>query len=425
MDNQSDSTTSPVVIESNGVPVVMAPRAVSSVASWVGSIETYPQFDAGEEIVQDVATSLLNKGTVRRDRFSLAAELENLGAEISFGSHGTRVHFSGRALSRDVERVLELTAEQLSEPSFDPSEFEKSVQRMRASLRRSLSSTSYRAGAALRGRLFTDAHPNYSRDPAEDLDLVTACTIEQVRAFHKSHFSGQTLAVSAAGDFRAEEFASKVGRIFGGWTGDLQRGLFETAGRIDPDPSPREIDIADRDNLDVRIGHAVDVRRNDPDYLALYLGIFALGGNFSARLMQKVRNEMGLTYGIGSGLVGVDSAYEGMWQVSVTLSRDRFEAGIAATMNEIRRFLEAGVTADELDAKKTTICGSYEVGMSTTRGLAHTLHSNLRSGFPAEYLIEFPEAIRGLTLAQVNEAIGKYLDFDRLRVVLAGSIPTQ
>lgn len=98
---------------------------------------------------------------------------------------------------------------------------------------------------------------------------------------------------------------------------------------------------------------------------------------------------------------------------------------MAATMDEVRRFLDTGVTAEELDAKKTTICGSYEVGLSTTRGLAQTLHANLRIGFPADYLVEFPEAIRGLTLSQVNEAIRKYLDFDRLRVVLAGSIPTQ
>lgn len=423
MAHPTETLPLPDAVLSNGVPVVVAPRPVPSVVSWHGSIETYPRFDEGGELVQDIVASLLNKGTRRRDRFELAADLEDRGAEVHFSSHGTRVHFSGKALARDVADVLQMTAEQLAEPSLDETEFEKAVQRMRASLRRSSSNTSYRSGAALRERLFSPAHPNYNRDPAEDLKHLAELSIGDARAFHEAHFGGASVAVCASGDIESEAFARMAGECFGRWDGGSAKGSFDPTGRLDDERSRSEIHIPDRDNLDVRFGHAVHLRRNDPDFLALYVANYILGGNFSARLMAKVRNELGLTYGIGSSLSGFDVAYEGMWQISVTLSKDRLEEGIEATMGEIVRFLDTGATQEELDAKKTTICGSYEVGLSTTRGLAQTLHANLRNGFEASYLSEFPDIIRALTLEEVNRSISKYLDADRLRIAIAGSLP--
>lgn len=418
-----DALPVPVAFEQRGIQVVVVSRPVRDVVSWHGSIETHPRFAAGEELTQDVVTSLLNKGTRKRDRFELALELEDRGAEISFGSSGSRVHFSGRSLARDVPHILKLTAEQLIEPLLDPSEFEKVIQRERASLRRFSQSTSYRAGVALRGRLFTAAHPNFSLEPAAELDLLARISPEDVRSYHESHFGHSAFAVCMAGDFDPGNFADSVVDAFGDWIGGAGEGEFDVAGRLDDNRERMEIYIDDRDNLDVRVGHAVHLRRNNPDYLALYVANYILGGNFSARLMTKVRNEMGLTYGIGSSLTGFDAAYEGMWQISVTLSKDRLEEGVAATLEEVRSFLETGVTAEELAAKKTTICGSYEVGLSTTRGLAHTLHGNLRNGFPPDYLRDFPGEIRSLSLDEVNAAVRRYLDFDQLRVVIAGSLP--
>lgn len=419
----ADALPVPIAFESGDVPVVVVSRPVRDVVAWTGSIETFPQFDAGEEIVQNLVASLLNKGTRRRDRFEVASALEDRGAEISFGSTGTRIQFSGRALAADVPFVLALTAEQLIEPLLSSEEFDKTVQRMRASLRRSSLSTSYRAGVALRGRIFPEGHPNFSREPAEDLELLGSCSHEDVLSYHASHFGRQTLAVCAAGDLDPEQFASAVYEAFGAMPDATRRGDFDAHGFVDDDAGRTEIHLEDRDNLDVRLGQSVNIRRRDPDFLALYVANYILGGNFSARLMTKVRNEMGLTYGIGSSLTGFDATYDGMWQVSVTLSKDRLEAGLVATLEEIRRFLESGVTADELEAKKTTICGSYEVGLSTTRGVAHALHTNLRSGFEPGYLREFPSEIRSLSLEEVNEAVVEHLDFDRIRVAVAGSLP--
>jgi predicted Zn-dependent peptidase len=182
--------------------------------------------------------------------------------------------------------------------------------------------------------------------------------------------------------------------------------------------------MPDKSNVDVRLGHPVPIRRDHPDYHALYVGNYILGGNFAARLMNTVRDEKGLTYHIGSGLSGVTTRYAGYWQTSVTLSQDALEEGLAATTDVIRRFVEEGATEAELDDKKTTITGSYAVGLATTRRLAQSILTNAERGFDTGYLDRFPEEIRALTLEEVNAAVRTHLRPDELHEALAG-VPTE
>jgi len=169
------------------------------------------------------------------------------------------------------------------------------------------------------------------------------------------------------------------------------------------------------------MGHALSLRRDHEDYAALYVGNYILGGNFSARLMTTVRDERGLTYNISSGLAGVSTRYDGYWQTAVTLSHDALDEGIDATKDVISRFVEEGATADELDAKKTTITGSYTVGLATTRRLAQSVLTNAERGFSMDYLDRFPTEVEALTLEEVNDAIRRYLRPAAMHEALAGT----
>jgi predicted Zn-dependent peptidase len=183
------------------------------------------------------------------------------------------------------------------------------------------------------------------------------------------------------------------------------------------------VPMPDKANVDVRMGHALPIRRDHEDYPALYVGNYVLGGDFAARLMSTVRDELGLTYNIRSSLRGVTTRYAGSWQTSVTLSHDSLEEGIAATKDLIRDFVAQGATADELDAKKTTITGSYTVGLATTGNLAQSILTNAERGFDVSYLDRFPEEIEALTLEEVNDAIEQYLHPETLQEALAGTRP--
>lgn len=402
--------------------LLMLQTPVPSVVTWKGSFKTMPDFAADEDMLQSLAVSLLDKGTHRMDRFEVAEILENRGAQVHFDSDGIYVDFAGRALSEDVSEVLTLVAEQLKEPLLDPSEFEKSRSRMMASIQRSLENTGSQALGALTRATYPRAHPNYAPVPAERMGRLAEVDVSAVRLYHSSHFGPNVLTLAVVGDFDPERIIETVRNAFEDWS-PHDSNIKVEGGVLPPAGGTSIVRMPDKQNIDVRMGHALDLRRDDPDYVPLYLATYVLGGNFSARLMQVIRDEMGLTYGIRAGLCGISSDYSGHWQVGVTLSTELLDKGIEETLREVQNFVDGGVTEAELEDKKTTVVGSYKVGLATTSGLANSLLKNAERGFDLGYLDRFPEEVHSVTLERANEVVGRHVQPDSLHVAMAGTIP--
>ncbi len=400
----------------------LLPTEVRDVVSFRGSLETAPDLTGDDDLVQHLLADLLDKGTRRRDRFAIAEALEGRGAQLTFYPDTLRLGFAGRALRDDLPEVLALLAEQLREPLLDPDEVEKERARAVAGVRQAMESTAAQATGALKRRLFPADHPSFVRTPEAEIAGIEAISAERLRAFHAERVAADGLRIAFAGDLDPEATARTVGGLFGGWP---SHGL---AARFAPGaegyvPGEDTVPIADRLNLDVRFGHPLDLRRDAPDYLALYVGNFILGGNFSARLMQTVRDEQGLTYGISSAIGDVNVEHGGYWRIGVTLSQANLARGIEATEAVVRRFVEDGITAAELEEKQTTLAGTHVVSLATTSGLAARLLVNAERGFPVEYLDRYPDLVRALTVEEVNAAIRRHFDPERLSRAVAGTLP--
>lgn len=395
---------------------------VRSVVTWKGSFKAFPDFGAEEDLHQSLAVSLLDKGTKRLDRFAVAEQLENRGAQVHFESDGLYVNFAGRTLTEDASDVLGLVAEQLREPLLDATEFEKSRSRIAASIRRSMESTGSQALGALTRRIYPSAHPNYTPDPDDRIAHLLEIDADAVRRYHDTHFGSNGLTLVVVGDFDEEEIEETVRTHFADWKEHQTRDRLESQPHS-AKPGISRVPMPDKQNVDVRIGHAVEFLRDDPEYIPMFLSNYVLGGNFSARLMQVIRDEMGLTYGIRSGLYGISTMYSGHWQVSVTLSTENLERGIEETTKEVRRFVEEGVTGSEIEDKKTTIVGSFKVGLATTTGLAGTLLKNAERGFDVGYLDRFPLEVESVTLEQAHQVVKSNIDPDQLQIAMAGMLP--
>jgi predicted Zn-dependent peptidase len=107
----------------------------------------------------------------------------------------------------------------------------------------------------------------------------------------------------------------------------------------------------------------------------------------------------------------------------VTLSQANLETGVDETMKQLHTFAAKGITEEELAEKKTTLTGSFKVGMSSTSAIAGSLLRNAEKEREPEYLDTFPERIEALTVEDVNEQINRYLHPDSLHMAVAGSIP--
>lgn len=411
-----------VEAKAGGATLWMIPTEVRDVVSFRGSFQTAPDLSGNDDLVQHLVVDMLDKGTKRRDRFEIAEALEGRGAQLSFYPDTLRSGFAGKVLKDDLPDVLAIVAEQLREPLLDSDEFEKERAKAIAGVQHAMDSTSAQASGALKRHLFTTEHPNHVRQLEDELAALEQLTIEEARAYHAAHFGSDGLNIAFAGDLDIGSIKQAVEENLGDWS--LHEKEAQFLSEAEPaSPVRKDVSMADKQNLDVRLGHSLSLRRDDEDFIPLYVGIKVLGGNFSARLMQVVRDEMGLTYGISSVLAGIAVEHTGYWRTDVSLSQENLERGIVATRDVISNFVAGGITAKELDEKKTTIAGNHVVGLATTGGLAARFIVNAERGFRVTYLDEYPEMVKALTLKEVNDAIKKHCDPISLSTAIAGTLP--
>jgi predicted Zn-dependent peptidase len=395
---------------------------VDDFVAFRASFVTNPDFAAGDDIIQDLAVAMLDKGTKRHDRFELSGMIEDIGASIDTFVDGLYVEATGKALTNDLPTVLNVLAEMLQEPLFDPEEFEKVRAMTIAQLQHQLEKTSSQAGGALKRQLFPKDHPNYAPPTEELIEQAQAATLEDVKAFFGEHVGARDFRMAVVGDLDHDVVESAVLSAFEEWEPHESDPVHATQAA--PKEAGRSlVPMADRSNIDVNIGHALDMYRGDNDYEPFYVANFILGGNFSARLMNEVRDEKGLTYHISSSIAGISTKHQGAWRAVVTLSTEAFEEGVDATIDVIRRFVREGITEEELETVKTTITGSFVVGLATTTNLSKTLLTNAEREFDVEYIDRFPEIINGLTREEVNAAIRRHIQPDNLHIAAAGAFP--
>jgi zinc protease len=180
--------------------------------------------------------------------------------------------------------------------------------------------------------------------------------------------------------------------------------------------------LPDKASVSVVIGTSSGLRASDPDWLPLNVATGALGRGFTSRLVGTVRDREGLTYGIGATLTG-DSFRAGVWFVRATFAPALLERGLASTRREIEAWWRDGLTADELAYRKSALAGQFTVDLETTGGLAQQLLRCSERGFDVAWLDEFPSKVSALSLEQVNTAIKRRLDPDKLTTVKAGTLP--
>lgn len=402
--------------------LLMLRSEVENVVQWRGSFVSNPDFAGGEELVQSMLVSLLDKGTQQRDKYEIADVLENKGAQVRFNQRGIRIGFSGQSLRDDFSEVLSIQVEQLLYPRLADEEHRKAQARLTAAIQRNMEQTGTRAGLALRQLLYPSSHPNYSFSPQRELKRLQEIEVPVLRDYHEKHFGARDCMLVVVGDIDMDAVEQTVSGLLSSWESHDVALASKPAYERRP-PEIMHVPMHDKFNLDVKLGHQIDMRRQDKDFTALHIGNYILGGNFSSRLMDVIRDEMGLTYGVHSSLLGISKHYNGHWQISITLSQDKLDEGIAATRALVSDYVIGGATQEEVEEKKLTLIGAYKVRMGTTGGLAGMILRSLEQGFGKDRLDVYGDEIAATTVDDINDALRTYFDPAALHLATAGTRP--
>lgn len=405
-----------------GLDVLLYPTGVKNVVNIRGSLPAGDVFSAATNpAVATLAGMLLDQGTVKRDKFAIAAQLEAVGATLEFSVGNETVGISAKCLRKDAPLVIALIAEQLREPAFAPEEFAKAKVQYAGSIQRSLEDPDYQAAEAAALALYPPGHPNRPTPHAEMLAAIEKATLDEVKAFHAAHYGPAHLTLALVGDLDLPLLQAEIGRVFAGWSGGVP---LPAAPRATAGDSIREQDVfmPEKTSVSVMLAQPTRLRYGEPGYQALRLGTAILGSGFTGRLMGNVRDKEGLTYGIYAQLAN-DTFADGDFRIGATFAPNLLEKGIASTRRQLDLWHREGVTAKEVADRKTNLIGRYKVALATTDGLVGQLLVTANRGLPLSWLDTYPQEIAALTTDEVNAAIKQHLDPEKMVLIKAGTIP--
>ena len=310
---------------------------------------------------------------------------------------------------------MELLADILLNPQFAEAEVARKIAEMKARLKRMEEEPRQIAQLAFAQSLFR-AHP-YAHPVEGSVASLEKLTRVDIQRFFQSYYRPNNALITIVGQINLEEATGFLEKVLGGWpAAPIQKPpLAAPQGLARP-----EVVKIDRSSSQANIlwGH-LGVNRGNPDYYALLVMNYILGGGgFVSRLMDQIRDNLGLTYGIYSHFDARE--FPGAFEISLETKNQNTNQAVAEILKELNKLLEKGVTATELAEAKAYLTGSFPLRMDTNAKVVKLLSAMEFYGLGLDYPEKFPQLINQVTEEEILRVARKYLQPDRFLLVVVG-----
>jgi len=366
-------------------------------------------------IVSYAANEMLLRGTSKYNREQLADAFAKLKV-----SGAPPYHFD--TTGPNLAAALQLVSHVLKEASFPEAEFEQLKQQWIVSLESQRNEPQSLAQETI------DQHYNhypkgdvrYAMSVDEQLAQIKALKLEDVKKFHHDFYGASNGEVAIVGDFDKDAAGKAIADAFSGWNSPASYARIpNTLGSIAP--LHQVINTPDKENGFYMARQDVDLNSDDADYPALELANFIFGnGGLKSRLMDRIRQKDGLSYGGGSGIGAGDIDRAGSFGIEAIAAPQNLKKLEAAIREELNRALKDGFTAAEVAAAKSGMMQQRVQNRSKDGILSTAWSKNLYLGRTFAWSKAFEDKLLSLTPEQVTAAFRKAVDPARMSVVLAG-----
>ena len=376
----------------------------------------------GQRAARELASGMLERGTKALSRQQLQDSLDLLRASVRVRGGVDRTTFIIETVRSSVPAVLTLVAEMAKEPRFDSAEFEQLKQERIAALEQDRSDPQALASVAFDRRINPRApgHPLYVPTIDEHIKSITSATLADTRGFHDRFYGGAAGDLVLVGDFDSTAVHAAASKLFSSWRAP------ETWARI-PEPykavdsSTTVIETPDKANALFFAGLNIPIRDDAPDYAALILGDYIVGGgSLDSRLSTRIRQKEGISYGVGSFMSTNSADSSGLWESYAIYAPENASRLTRAFDEEIAGVLKSGVTPEELSKARSGWLQEYAQERSNDDELASQIASRREYDRTFKYDAELERRVKAVSVEQVNAALRKYLVPGSFTVVRAG-----
>ena len=375
----------------------------------------------------EVLGTLMGRGTMSLDYQAFQDELTRLRAEISFSTVPGLLQVNVKTKREFLPEVIKLIGDVLRKPRLSADELDVIKRQIVTGLRQGSSEPTTLAALNVR-RALSPYGPDdirYVQTIDEQIQMYESVSADEVKQLYEDLLSSRVGELAIVGDFEPDQTIDQLQSVLENWKSDV------TYKRVNQPPNTSvkgnlaTIRTPDKANAFFIAQMQMGIDDTDPEFAALVMGNYILGGGgLSSRLADRVRQKEGLSYTVQSQLASRAKDKRAdlvLYAIANPKNKDRL---IEVIREEIDRLVREGVTPIELDKAKTAYLQSQRVRRTDDSALTSELLQTMFLDRTMQYAADQSERIESLTVEEVNSAIRKYIDWDRLVMAVAGDFDT-
>ena len=367
----------------------------------------------------NLVSQMLREGTTTRKSLEIADQTAFLGIRLFPSSSWESSTLSLHTPTAQLDSALALFADVALHPTFPANEFERIQKTQLTQLLQQRDQGAVIASTAFPAIIYGNAHPYGA--PLEGTEAsVKSLTTADLQSFYQTNFKPNNATLIIVGDVNPAQIEQKISTLFGGW----QRGDVPQLNYGEPPKATVTtiylIDKPGAAQSSFRIG-SVGVPRSTKDYFALTVANTILGGSFTSRLNQNLRETRGYTYGAGSRFDMRRAA--GPFLASAEIVTAKSDSALIEFMKELNGIRQQ-VPADELSRAKRYLQLQLPGNFETTQQIAAALVPVAQYGLPLDYYNNYVQNVEAVTQADVARAAQQYINPGSLAIVIVGDRKT-
>jgi predicted Zn-dependent peptidase len=400
----------------NGMRLLIVEQHELPVADFVLQVGTgYEADPANHAGLAGFTANMLDEGTTSRTSLQIADQAAFLGIDIGAGAGWDASRITMHTPTAQLDSALALFADLALNPAFPTRELERIRKERLTALVQYKDQPTQIANVVYAATVYGTGHP-YGHPVAGTESSVKNITRADIERFHRTYYRPNNATLIVVGDVSPDDIERRANALFGGWTkGDVpptSLGAAKPAGAT----TVYLVDKPGAAQSSFRLG-GIGAARSTDDYFALLVMNTILGGSFTSRLNQNLRETKGYTYGARSVFDFRRDA--GPFTASAEVVAAKTDSALIEFMKELRAIRDT-VPTPELEKAKRYVQLRLPAIFETTQGIAGQLAPVALYGLPLDYYNSYVQRIEAVTQADVQRVAQRYVDPAKLAIVIVG-----
>ena len=398
-------------VMSNGLKVMIVENHKLPKVSFSLSLDNAPYAEGNKKGVDDLTSSMIGNGSKKLAKDAFNEEIDFLGADLNFNSHGAYAS----TLSKYSKRILELMAEGALHPNFTQEEFEKEKAKLLEGLKSQEKSVAAIANRVVDALAFGKTHPSGEYMTEETIKNVT---LADIQANYTNYFVPENAYLVIIGDIKYKEAKPLIEKLFGSWQKRSTPKLTYAAPENVPFTQINFVDVPNAVQSEISLVNTVNLKMSDPDFFPAVIATSILGGDFNSYLNMNLREQHAWTYG-ASSVIG-SGKYVTKLRSTSAVRNVVTDSAVVEFIKEIKKIRTEKVSEELLRNTKAGYIGRFVMQVEKPQSIARYALNIETEDLPKDFYENYIKTINAVTADDVLRAANKYFLLDNKRIIIAG-----